>query len=509
MHVNLLRSHLLMMPLVVAAVAALSLIHVLKLLSLDQLTHTLILMTLVIVVSINFIQSRSLSNNKIDVFHPQILFSLFYLMYFLLPAILNWGLLDNESKWIKIDAYQLGDITNELLIIGLLSLIAYSIGFSTRLKLSGGFLKNYLFDPSAVRLKEMRVAIIVLIAIGLAFKLYHMYQMGGLSFDILRYLSPGRRKELNVGLSQLSVILGSMLSWGALFALFYHMLLRFGTNDSKIRLMLVSVVVVSVLVVIYVTTGKRTSIMPLLLIPLIWRHYLVSRISVLQAAILFIVSITLIITLLFARVVLPLLAEGEQPSDFIGSEVSEVSKHYVTSGELATFDMILASRVYKNELLNEMGGSFDSAMRYTFSGFLILIPRLIWPDKPGYEDPGHVYYHFLTGSNEPIGFAVTFWGTCLLFFDVFGMVVCMYLFGWLNRIVYQNLEPWKMQAYNVFFYGVFYWMVFQFLRFGTLGFTFVYFIQSMFVGVLVALFLARRNVFVRDIDKSNEGVNAR
>jgi len=194
------------------------------------------------------------------------------------------------------------------------------------------------------------------------------------------------------------------------------------------------------------------------------------------------------------RIVVPLVVQDIDIRNSIGRSVGEITEFYMDSPEFATFDMVVASFLQRESLLKSMGGVYSAFYKYNIETILLtFVPPGVMADKPIYEDPGHIFFRILTGSNENVGFAVTVWGTSFLFLHVLGILFGMFILGWVFRGVYQLFRPWEGRPYDVFFYAIFYWMAFQFLRFGTLGFTFIYFVTSMLIGVLAALFLARKS----------------
>jgi len=190
-----------------------------------------------------------------------------------------------------------------------------------------------------------------------------------------------------------------------------------------------------------------------------------------------------------ARAILPLLAQNLIPTDYIGKSPSEIFAFYVDNGEWATFDMIAASVVQRDELLKQAGGSILGLLKYSFSTLIVFIPRALWPGKPGYEDLSQVYYRVLIGGRAGVGFSPTVWGTSFLFFHLPGLVIGMYVLGWLFRSIYSVFQLQKCRPIDVFLYSIFYWMAFQFVRFGTTGFVILMFVNSMLVGVLAVFLL--------------------
>jgi len=426
----------------------------------------------------------------IDPFHPAVLFLVFYLVYFVFSGMLIWLQHDYVSLWVNTGA-QPAYVVNTVFFLGIVSVAAFSLGVRARISFPGGDVRRFLYRGEAPRLREMRYVICLFLVLGAGFTIYHLSLFGPLSTEILRYLSPSAQRDLEISLSQAFVIMESMLNWAALLAAFYYIVryIETGRKDGRAITLLFLVVVI---LIVYVTSGKRSAVIPLLLLPLIWHHYLVKRLDVATAGVYFAIGIATVSILLLGRIVVPLLVQDLDPTEYLGIGFLEPLKFYFDTGELSTFDMVVASLVKRDELLSDMGGAVWGFLKYSFGTLIILIPRAIWADKPDYQDPGHVYYRLLTGENADIGFAVTAWGTSFLFFHIAGILFGMLLFGWICRGIYTLLRPWEGRPFDVFFYAIFYWMAFQFLRFGTVGFTFLLFITSMFMGVLAGLFLARR-----------------
>jgi hypothetical protein len=429
-------------------------------------------------------------DGRMDPFHPATLFMVFYLIYFVFSGVLVWLQHDYISQWVNTGSKP-AYVVNTIFFLGIVSVAAFGLGVRTKIVFSGKVTRKLFFNGESLRLREMRYFIYLFLAIGVACMTYHLSLYGSRLFDIFSYLSPSAQRELEISLSQLFIILESMLSWAGLLAIFHYMLryIETGkTNDRLFPFLLVSIV----MVLTFIISGKRSAVIPLLLLPLIWRHYLVKRLNVVKAGLFLVVSIAVIGIMLLGRIVVPLLFNDQDPTAYLGDDFGEVMLFYFDTGEWSTFDMVMASVVQRDTILSAMGGAAWGFLKYTFGTLIIFIPRAIWADKPDYEDAGHIYYQMFIGESEGVGFAVTAWGTSFLFFHVAGILFGMFVLGWFCRWAYDFFQPMRRSPYNVFFYSIFYWMMFQFLRFGTLGFTLLVFIQSMLVGVLAGLVLARR-----------------
>ena len=444
-------------------------------------------------------------SNITDFFHPSFLFIGFYIVYFVFSGVLISFFHDYRSNWVHLGSDP--ELTvNTVYVFGILSVAAFGFGLRAKVLFPGMKIKAALYRPDLLRKKETKYVIALLLFIGGAVTLYHLSLLGSVSFDVFRYLSPSVQLELDIGWNNVLTMLESMLEWGALFALFVFFLnrrsIRLGDERVKYYILIVLFLVIGVLV--YTITGKRSSVIPLLLLPLIWRHYLIKQIQSYYMVIYSGLIIAVIALLLMVRIVVPLVVQDIDIGASIGGSVGEITEFYLDSPELATFDMVVASFLQRESLLTAMGGAFRAFIKYNIETILLtFVPPGIWENKPIYEDPGHMFFQILSGSKDNIGFAVTVWGTSFLFLHVLGILLGMFILGWVFRGMYQLLRPWEGNPFDVFFYAIFYWMAFQFLRFGTLGFTFIYFVTSMLIGVLAALFLARNKVYLEDNDFIN------
>lgn len=427
--------------------------------------------------------------NRVDVFHPALLFLVFYFVYYLGSSAILVFLQDYQSSWVGIGTTP-GATVNIAIFLGIVSVACFGIGM--RLKT---FAPNIGFLRQRVMRSRRQVGTIatIFIAIGLAAKLYHLSLYGSLGTDTLLYLSPSRRASLELGASQTILALGSMADWGCLLYLFSSMVQVKDKSQPSKGSIAAWALLICIALLSFVISGKRSAILIFMLPPLIWAHYLRQQFSISKATVFLALGGAVIAMGLMARIVIPLLAEGSNPSDYIGTGFAEISTFYLETAELSTFDMVLAAILNREAILEAMGSNtLLSFLHYTFGTFVVFIPRAIWPDKPVYEDTGHIFFQFITGSDAPVGFAVTVWGTTYLFFHVVGIVIGFLLLGWLVKSAYALLSPLRRNVPALFLYAIFYWMLFQFLRFGTLGFTFLYFIQSMISGVFAIALASRK-----------------
>lgn len=239
--------------------------------------------------------------------------------------------------------------------------------------------------------------------------------------------------------------------------------------------------------------------MPFLLFPLLWYHYCIRRIRLMQAVFYIGIGAVLMVLLLFARTVGPhVIATGQ----LLTTETADVFltplEFLLNSPELAVFDMTMLTVQDRESLLHVIGGPLWGGLQYNLLTLAYLVPRFLWPGKPVFTDLGHVYYQFAVGGRDDVGFGVGIVGGLYLFGGFFGVLLGMFLIGVLFRWIYETLQPWSRAPRSVFLYAVLFWMAFQFLRFGTLGFTLLFFIQFQLVGVVIAFLLFERERSTKD-----------
>jgi hypothetical protein len=98
--------------------------------------------------------------------------------------------------------------------------------------------------------------------------------------------------------------------------------------------LLVLAILITIVIVDYVISAKRSGVIPLFLLPLIWYHYMIRRLSIGRAGILFVLAIFSIAGLLMARIALPLVSRNLAPTAYIGEESSEMLVFYINTGEV-------------------------------------------------------------------------------------------------------------------------------------------------------------------------------
>jgi oligosaccharide repeat unit polymerase len=447
--------------------------------------------------------ARERGRNDIDWFHPAILFIGLYLVYFVFSGVWLWLYHDYDSEFSDLGS-DAALVVNEAFCLGFVSLAAYGLG--ARARLAGIRMPRWRASttiavpkvPRGIRAfstRELLMVAVVLLPLGLAFKIYHLAQFGALSTDVLQYLSPSAANELGLSISQFVIMMESMLDWAVLFAVLY-IIVKYRNTGTWQGLWWVACGVVVVSMLDYVISGKRSAVIFFLVLPAIWYHYLARQLTGRIAAALLLALVVSIVVLLMGRIALPLVIKGLAPTDYIGVNALDVFVYYLDSGEISTFDMVAATIQRRDELLQQSGGALIGFLQFTFNTLLIFVPRVVWPDKPGYLDLSHIYRRVLIGPEEDMGIAPTVWGAGYLFFGVAGFFVLMFIIGWTYESLYRALQPSRGNVVNVVVYSIVFWIIFQAIRFGTLGFVTVLIVQSMLVGFLAMWYLGRRRNYL-------------
>ena len=433
-----------------------------------------------------------------DPFHPAFLFFMFAMIYVVLSSALVWLLHDYNSTWFDLGTNRI-TFFNKAICLSILACFAYGVGlrFPTWFDVSTKFCSSsrVLYERES---RAIRWIAYIFFVCGFLATAYHLSLFG--NENLFLYLSPSARRDSGVSVSQLVVMIESMLAWSAIF--FIILMMR-----TRIKLVPVALVLIAIGMV-YISTGKRTTVLPILLIPLIYYHYCHNWLGILKAARYFAGLIFFLVITVLGRMAMPLIARGDTPSEYMGDSSAAILEYYAISGEFMTFDMFLLS-IHKGEIILEtIGGALTGFFYYTIAIISVIIPRAIWPGKPDFWDLGNVYADLILDSDGKVGFAVTIFGTSYLFFGIVGLILGMFLFAWTQKIVYEWLRPYEGELTSVLYYGVAFWMAFQAMRFGTFGFTFVVFVQTMLVGVIAIWLVGRMREFktyhYRIVNQNNE-----
>ena len=273
---------------------------------------------------------------NIDWFHPSILVLLVYFVYLIIPGIWIWLYHDYQTIWVNLGSNYINTF-NSVFVIGIVSI--YSFGFGMRAKpilLS----KNHRKKKSRrwlLKWKYFPVIFLFFLLIGSLSKYYHLSLLGPFTIDIFQYLSPSAKRGLGINISQLNLVLESMLDWAALLSIFY-LIINYKINRKKKWWFLVLLFTLIVSVLDYIVFAKRSVIIPFVLLPMIWYHYSVKRFSVNRFGVAILSILVISALFLMARILVPMLVQNLSPTDVVGKTPLEISSYYLDSPEFASFE---------------------------------------------------------------------------------------------------------------------------------------------------------------------------
>ena len=431
-----------------------------------------------------------------DFFQPGIIMVIFFYIYIVTPAIHIWYNLNYNSNWISIPSDKQAALFNYTLLITNMGIMCFGLGYRAKIGYIFNSTKSRRLSNSLKRIRWsndsfIKLIIVVLIGIGLLARIFIISKIWGLLSDILGYLSPSIRATRDIKISGIIYFLSSFLDWGALF-----LFLRYIVTKKKGYLAIL--VMLFALVSGYLLGGKRSDVLPFFLFPLVWYHYLRRRINFSLGLVYALGGLVFMASLMFAR---SLIAYSFIDPASVKEVISEIKQDpldvYLNSPELTVFDMTVASIKDRENILENIGGWFSGMWNYNFSTILYLIPRILWIEKPVFEDLGQIMYRLFIGDSKYVGFSLGIFGGLYIFGGLIGVLIGMIAIGVMCRAVYLILQPYKSTSASVFIYSILIWIIFMFFRFGTLGFTILFFIQKLSIGTTVGLlwlFLQKRSV---------------
>ncbi len=425
----------------------------------------------------------------VDFFQPGVIVAIFFYLYIWIPAFQLWYFLDYSSNWLEFFSYDQQNLFNHALISVSLGLIGFGIGYKGK---TFSLVKARPFEPLPSRIGEKQwrknsfiiLLSIVLIIIGMAANLSVFLRLGGFSKNILEYLSPSMFFASEITIPGMLDFFTSFLVWGALL-LFYNRLI------ARKNQVVGFIFVLLVFFVQYVIAGgKRSYIAPLLILPIMWHHYLRKRIGIRRGFVYLGAGFVLMAVLLLFRIVVPLTMVGGSSYEIAASSILQKPiDFYFSTPELAMFDMIMLCIRSQEEILVAAGGWVNGFFDYNISPGLYFIPRMLWADKPVFHDIGQLVYSSFIGPETHVGFAIGIFGVLYLFGGIVGTFVGMVFLGVICKSLYSWLRPFEMNPAVIFGYSLFIWILFMFLRFGTIGFTILFVTQKLFIGVVTGILL--------------------
>lgn len=367
----------------------------------------------------------------LNYFHPALLVCAFYVTNIAVPALITTAILNNYAP----SEYAPSDATptdfNVTLAYCVVATCALLVGL--RLRGTNGSAER---QPPVVPLgAAFGVLAATMIALGLAGYAYHLSLFGSLGLDMLSFLSPGLRRGAEISPGNWVLVLESFADWG--LALLW--LKKFSRDAvSNVRgtrsLWLPILLTLTIAVLSYLSSGKRSKVIPLLVVPIILRHCLIAPIRLKGALLFSALAAALIVGLLLARIILPVVVTTSEVPEDIGAGFLDAISFYLRTAELATFDIVTLALLHRDALLEHAGGVLEAIFLFTFGTLIFFIPRVIWPGKPEYLDASHIFFQVATGNTwDSVGFAGTLYGVYVLYGGALGAVLLMAITGVLSE----------------------------------------------------------------------------
>src|SRR5436190_16696897 len=162
----------------------------------------------------------------LDVLQPGTVLAILFYVYTVIPAFHVWRDLGYHSDWTD-PTWPPASLFRFTLVLSLLSLLAFRIGYvwhPRRREPQPGATASV--TPVAEWPRAATVLAFVMLAIGLPFVLRHLAALGGLTRNILLFLSPTYSLESGVKIGGVPTFFEGFFNWGALLLLYRAILTK-------------------------------------------------------------------------------------------------------------------------------------------------------------------------------------------------------------------------------------------------------------------------------------------
>jgi len=413
----------------------------------------------------------SIIRKKFNPFSPIVIVNLLYFLYFVFAPVND--LLTDNTIFFGHDiapAISLGFI---YVALGLVSIIiGYYLSF-------GKTVAKSIPSPKI----NHKLSIYYAIALGVfAFILLSFWIRGGGS-NWIRYLTFNQLGSSAIaeydgfGSSSFRNYLGCTIDW---FIASFVILYAFIKRKRKILWCFFIAILI-----IFCTIGFRFRILILVLAPLVYHFLKVKRRNITFR---FIVIVIIIIFLIVS--ILGAVRGGFRGGEMALYPLTFYSAWNAFTSSLAVYQPFLVMIKTIPKIHDYYWGS-----SYTYI-FLQPIPRALWPDRP--EAPQHVIIRTIFGSNEPVKSGVAFVniGEFYANFGLAGIILGMFFFGIILRILFEYLRCYPENEWVRILYSITLPFLIQIVSRG-------YFVQNMveftfIIGpVIIGMLLSSKFKFIR------------
>jgi oligosaccharide repeat unit polymerase len=348
-------------------------------------------------------------------------------------------------------------------------------------------------DPRSTE-RSTDVLLFALLAAGIALKFYFIMSTGGIEHSVTRFSGYAREltgvNALSAGdilLRTVSGIADGAATWGVLRALRER-------RQEKLWLFILFVT----LCLSYLTIGKRLILLLPILCVLVGVHVYRRSLTTRLLPVVLAITVGIGFITLSARVFLPASVAGYAVNlNDVSYAQGSAWQFYLYSLEFASVEMISVAMQSRTMIVDFFGGTWDAMTVTNFESFLYSVPRGLWPGKPtAFYDLSYGISAALgaTPFEDPtVGYASTLIGTSFLIGGVIGVLIAMFVLGFLTARIDRLLSRRRWTDTSVILYALALVVTFHLFRQGTLGWTFIVSIVQQYGAIAALLLLSISN----------------
>lgn len=337
--------------------------------------------------------------------------------------------------------------------------------------------------------RSTNALLFVLLFAGIALKFYFIISTGGIEHSVTRFSDYARELTGVNSLSSSEIIVRTVsgiadgaATWGVIRAFREH-------RQEKLWLL----ILVATLCLSYLTIGKRLILLLPILCVLVAVHVYRRPLTTRLLPIVLAISIVIGFITLTARVFLPASVAGYNVNlNDVAYAQGSAWQFYLYSLEFASVEMISVAMESRTQIIDLFGGTWDAITVTNFESFLYSVPRGLWPGKPSsFYDLSYGISAALgaTPFEDPtVGYASTLIGTSFLIGGLVGVIVAMFVLGFITARIDRLLSRQRWTDTSVIVYALTLVIAFHLFRQGTLGWTFIVSIVQQY-GAIAALFV--------------------
>lgn len=361
---------------------------------------TLIILTLLISIFLR---------RKLNIFEPIFFISFIYTtMYFITPMI---DVATQEYLWFGYNLFPYGIKASLIAFLGYLSFyVSYNFSRENKHK---NIERNFEIMPTS----KINVLIVIMYIICIIPTIYYITRSGGMS--ILYVLSLGLYGSSSAGNAIGDIGFLSMFS----YSLPTVTLLYYEFGKSKV----LKFIFFALMIILQISMGYRFIIVQIAI--MFFAYYYLKHNKQPKFRQLLLSLVILLVPILIMTLFRDSIRDGG------GMQLSSINIETIFTG---LNDAILGNfRIYQNfyGMVNVIPEVYDYVYgrQIIIGTFLMIIPRIIWPTKvSSYGGEG---LKELIGSNIASGQAYPNLGEYYYAFGIFGVILCMFIYGWFMKKV--------------------------------------------------------------------------